>query len=48
MHMCVYIYVYKLLATVVKGDSKAPFSFATTSMCRGRRYSFLWFVPLYS
>ena len=28
------------LATIVKGNPKAPFSVATTPMCRGGRYSF--------
>ena len=28
------------LATIVEGNPKAPFSIATTSMCRGGRYSF--------
>ena len=27
------------LATIVEGDPKAPFSIATTPMCRGGRYS---------
>ena len=35
------------LATVVKGDQKAPFSIATTPRCRGGRYSFPWITPLY-
>ena len=30
------------LSTLVEGDSKAPFSIATTSKCRGGRYSFPW------
>ena len=38
---------YKLLATVVKGDPKAPFSIATTPRCKGGGYSFLWLAPLY-
>ena len=29
-----------LLATIVEGDLKAPFSIATTPRCRGGRYSF--------
>ena len=33
-------YKYVKLATTVEGDSKAPFSLATTSRCRGRSYSF--------
>ena len=41
-----------MLATVVKGDPKAPFVIATTvllcdSYCRGGRYSFPWIAPLY-
>ena len=28
------------LVTIVKGNSKAPFSIATTLRCRGGRYSF--------
>ena len=36
-----------LLATVVEGDQKAPFSIATTQRCRGGRYSFPWVAPLY-
>ena len=35
------------LATVVKGDQKAPFSIATTLRCRGGHYSFLWIALLY-
>ena len=37
----------KKLATVVEGDQKAPFSIATTSRCRGGRYSFPRIAPLY-
>ena len=37
----------KKLATVVKGDQKAPFSIATTLKCRGGHYSFPWIAPLY-
>ena len=29
-----------MLATVVEGDQKAPFSIATTQRCRDGRYSF--------
>ena len=36
-----------LLATVVKGDQKAPFSIVTTPRCRGGLYSFPWIAPLY-
>ena len=35
------------LATIVEGDPKAPFSFATTPRCRGGRYSFPWISLLY-
>ena len=35
------------LATVVKGDLKAPFSIATTPRFKGGRYSFPWITPLY-
>ena len=35
------------LATVVVGDSKAPFSIATTPRCWGGCYSFPWIAPLY-
>ena len=39
---------YKVkLATVVKGNQKAPFSIATTLRCRGGCYSFPWISPLY-
>ena len=36
-----------LLATVVEGDQKAPFSIATTPRCWGGRYSLHWIAPLY-
>ena len=38
------------LATIVEGNPKAPFSIATTPMCRGGRYSFpglLFFTYFY-
>ena len=35
------------LATVVGGDTKAPFSVATTPRCRGWRYSIPWIALLY-
>ena len=35
------------LATVVKGDQKAPFSIATTPWYRGERYSLTWITLLY-
>ena len=34
-----------LLATLVEGDPKAPFSIATTRRCRGGRNSFPWISP---
>ena len=34
------------LATVVKGNPKAPFSIATTTRCRRGGYSFPLFAPL--
>ena len=45
--LALYIYIYKL-ATVVKGDPKAPFSIATTQSYGGERYSFPWISPLNS
>ena len=41
-------YRLKLLATVVEGDQKVPFSIATTPRRGGGRYSFSWIAPLYS
>ena len=38
-HLCVTL-AHKLLATIVEGNPKAPFSIATTPRCRGGRYSF--------
>ena len=35
------------LATLVKGDPKAPFSIVTTPRCRRGCYSFPWIAPLY-
>ena len=35
------------LVTLVKGDSKAPFSIATTTRCRVGHYSLPWIAPLY-
>ena len=43
---CVYMYKVKL-TTIVEGNSKAPFSLATTPRCRGGHYSFPWIAPLY-
>ena len=44
----IYIYISKIkLATVDKGDQKAPFSVATILRCRGGHYSFPWITPLY-
>ena len=36
-----------MLATLVKGDPKAPFSIATTLKYRGGSYSIPWNAPLY-
>ena len=36
-----------MLATVVEGNQKAPFSIATVPRCRGGRYSFPCIVPFY-
>ena len=38
--LSLYIYIKVKLATIVEGNPKAPFSIATTPMCRGGRYSF--------
>ena len=35
------------LATIVRGDLKAPFSIATTPRCSAGCYSFPWIAPLY-
>ena len=35
------------LATLAEGDPKAPFSIATTPMCRRKGYSIPWIAPLY-
>ena len=35
------------LATVVKGDQKAPFSITTTPRGREGHYLFPWIAPLY-
>ena len=45
-YMFIY-YVYVKLATLFKGDPKAPFYIATTLRCRGRRYSIPCTAPLY-
>ena len=37
----------RFVKLLVEGDPKAPFSIATTSRCRGWRYSFLRTDPLY-
>ena len=37
----------KAKLTLVEGDSKAPFSIATTPRCRGACYSIPWIAPLY-
>ena len=36
-----------MLATLVKGDSKDPFSIAITPRCIGGCYSIPWIAPLY-
>ena len=36
-----------VISKVVKSNSKAPFSIATTPRCRGGHYSFPWIAPLY-
>ena len=43
-----YLLVKVKLATLVKGDSMATFSIATTPRCRGGRYSIPWIAPLYT
>ena len=40
-------HIYKKLGTVIKGDSKAPFSIATLPMYQGGRYFFPGIAPLY-
>ena len=40
------VYNVSKLATLVEGDPKAPFSIATTPMCREGRYSVPWIAPL--
>ena len=42
-----YLKPYKLLATIVEGEPKVPFSIATTPRCWGGHYSFPWIAPLY-
>ena len=39
--------IEKLLATVVEGNPKTPFSIATTLRCRGRCHSFPSIAPFY-
>ena len=51
--MYTYIYVYIIynvykLATLVEVDFKAPFSIASTSMCREGCFSIPWIAPFYS
>ena len=44
----IYIYIYKvMLATLVEGNLKVPFSIATTPRWRGGHYSILSIAPLY-
>ena len=38
---------FKKLLTVVEGDTKAPFSIATTPRCRRRHYSIPRIAPLH-
>ena len=43
IYIYIYIHIYRYkskLATIAKGDPKAPFLIATTPRCRGGRYSF--------
>ena len=47
IYLSIYIYSKVKLATIVEGDSKAPFSIATTPRCRGGRYSIPRIAPLY-
>ena len=47
LYIYIYIYIKVKLATIVEGDPKAPFSIATTSRCRGGRYSIPWIASLY-
>ena len=47
IYIYIYIYIYIKLATVIKGDPKAPFSVATTARCKGERCYFFWIAPLY-
>ena len=43
-----YTYISKVkLAIIVEGNTKAPFSIATTPKCRGGHNSFSWIAPLY-
>ena len=35
------------LATLVEGDSRAPFSRTTTPRCKKGRYALSWIAPLY-
>ena len=37
-----------ILATLVEGDTKAPFSIGTTPMCRGEHYSIPKIALLYA
>ena len=36
-----------MLAALVEGDPKAPFSIATTPRCEEGRHSVPWITPLY-
>ena len=46
IYIYIYIYIY-MLATVVEGDQKVPFSIATSPRCWVGRNSFSWIAPLY-
>ena len=46
LSLSLYIYIYISWPPLVKGDPKAPFSFATTTRCWKRRHSFLRIAPL--
>ena len=47
IEIVIYVYIYKLLVTLVEGDPTAHFSIATTLRCRGGRYSIPRIAPLY-
>ena len=39
-------YIKKKWTIIVEGDPNALFSIATTSRCKGGRYSISWIAPL--